>query len=203
MTLYFCAVVCAIRSQCVLFGLESPRQGETHPSNRWMEDLYDQLWSFHCRSWTDSLLSMYTKHHNLILVRAWKDGSESGCIGCKFLSKQGTRRCVAGGKTLLSVTQAIGAGGETQPASSTHSHSPILAEHLYFSKKYLGFVEYNFIFRYFEFLWMILSIWLKIIGFSDWLKRWKRLLSRMQNSSALKCVPGGFGTMFWFSPACV
>ena len=93
MTLYFCAVVCAIRSQCVLFGLESPRQGETHPSNRWMEDLYDQLWSFHCRSWTDSLLSMYTKHHNLILVRAWKDGSESGCIGCKFLWKQGTRRC--------------------------------------------------------------------------------------------------------------
>ena len=135
MTLYFCAVVCAIRSQCVLFGLESPRQGETHPSNRWMEDLYDQLWSFHCRSWTDSLLSMYTKHHNLILVRAWKDGSESECIGCKFLSKQGTRRCVAGGKTLLSVTQAIGAGGETQPASSTHSHSPTLAQHLHFSKK--------------------------------------------------------------------
>ena len=147
MTLYFCAVVCAIRSQCVLFGLESPRQGETHPSNRWMEDLYDQLWSFHCRSWTDSLLSMYTKHHNLILVRAWKDGSESGCIGCKFLWKQGTRRCVAGGKTLLSVTQAIGAGGETQPASSTHSHSPTLAQHLHFSKKiswFCGRIQFHF-----------------------------------------------------------
>ena len=154
MTLYFCAVVCAIRSQCVLFGLESPRQGETHPSNRWMEDLYDQLWSFHCRSWTDSLLSMYTKHHNLILVRAWKDGSESGCIGCKFLWKQGTRRqnpfvCHSSNRSWWWNPACF---FDTLTLTNTRSTSSL------FQKKYLGFVEYNFIFRYFEFLWMILSI---------------------------------------------
>ena len=91
-------------------------------------------------SWLQSI-----QHLNLILEAGWVGGYGSlEVLGDKFLPKQSrlfdedaeSSECrEGGGETLLSVTQAIGAGGETQPASSTHSHSPILAQHLYFSKK--------------------------------------------------------------------
>ena len=86
--------------------------------------LYDLLWSFHCSSTDTILLSIYTTPQLNPDMGVWRYWGINFCrsrVGCLTRTRSGS-----GGKTLLSVTQAIRACAirairacETQPAPST------------------------------------------------------------------------------------
>ena len=148
MTLYFCAAV-SLCNKIEMFIVWSGEacQGDSHPSNGWMDDpLWPAMIFSLLVNWHHPGFNLYNTS-TLILEVGWVGGYGSlEVLGYKFLPKQSRlfddedaessecRGC--GGKTLLSVTQAIRACETWSPPSTppTHTHKS-LVQHCHFSPK--------------------------------------------------------------------